>query len=94
MAYAKKTSYSSNSSGSRPSSGGSSQQSKGEESGEEDGKGYDSATTHYTKNTNKEFVNNIQIWENEGKFGTYLKVQVTESLVPGTYFIQARRTDK
>jgi hypothetical protein len=51
----------------------------------------DTATTHYIKNTDKEYVNGLGIWENEGEFGPYLKVTVSEALQPGTYFLSARK---
>ena len=39
----------------------------------------------------KEYVNNMQIFENEGKFGTYLKIRVTGSIPQDDIFVQRRR---
>lgn len=83
MAYAKKTSYSS----SRPSQGGEVSNSSSGAVGEKDPA---TQTTHYAKR-NKEYVNNVFIWENENEFGTYLKVRVTEVLQPGDYFIARKK---
>lgn len=85
MAYAKKTSYSSSRSDSRPSSGG--QASSVQSSGESNA---DTATTHYVK-VNGEYANGVFVWAEEGKFGPYIKVRVTETLQPGDYFIQQKR---
>ncbi len=51
----------------------------------------ETATTHYIKTSNKEFVDGSSIWENTGAFGTYLKIRVTEALAPGDYYISAKR---
>ena len=87
MAYtAKKSSYNSGSSTSnRPSEGGSF---KKEESSENSD--FDTSTTHYLKN-GKDFVDVVQIWENEGKFGHYLKVRVTDSLPAGEYYLSTKK---
>ena len=52
---------------------------------------FDSSTTHYAKDSSKEFVNNVQIWENSGEYGAYLKIRVSETLAPGDYFVSARK---
>lgn len=80
MAYAKKSTYSS----SRPSQGGEVKSSAAVE------KDPATATTHYAK-VNKEFANGVFIWENEGEYGTYLKMRVTEVLQPGDYFISRKK---
>lgn len=53
------------------------------------------ATTHYAKiktGNGTEFVDGMQIWENESQFGgTYLKIRVSETLQPGDYFVSAKR---
>lgn len=62
----------------------------------------DTSTTHYAYRlerdgegnvTGKEFINNLQIFENEGKFGTYLKMRVTGPIPNDDLFI-ARKKDK
>ena len=59
-------------------------------------------TTHYAYRlerdaegnvTGKEFINNLQIFENEGKFGTYLKMRVTGPIPNDDLFI-AKKRDK
>lgn len=82
MAYQKKQ-YSN----SRPSTGGAARKA-------DEGQEFDSSTTHYLKNTNKEFVDNVQMWENEGQFGAYIKVRVTETLEPGDYYLSAKKGHK
>ena len=52
---------------------------------------FDTSTTHYAKDTNKGFVDNVQLWENEGQFGSYIKMRISETLVPGDYYISAKK---
>ena len=89
MAYQRQNSYSKSttSASRRPSEGG---QARAASTGE-GASDFDTSTTHYAKNTNKEFVDVVQIWENEGKFGSYLKVRVTENLPAGDYFVTAKK---
>jgi len=86
MAYANKKQYSSSTSetAARPSSGGTATSAGAAPD-------FDTSTTHYVKNTNKEFVDNVQMWENEGQFGSYIKLRVTEALAPGDYFVSAKK---
>lgn len=58
------------------------------------------STTHYAYRlerdaegnvTGKEFINNLQIFENEGKFGTYLKMRVTGPIPTDDLFIAKKR---
>lgn len=76
---------------SRPSTGAESVQAVSAKATDSEQSSEATKTTHYAKNTNKEFVNNIQIWENEGKFGKFLKIRVSEALAPGDYYISARK---
>jgi len=80
MAYAKKSNYSS----ARPSNGGQAV------TNAEATSNPDTATTHYVK-VNGDYANGVFVWAEEGKFGPYMKVRVTETLQPGDYFIQAKR---
>lgn len=41
--------------------------------------------------TQREFVNDVQIFENEGQYGTYLKMRVTGPVPTGDIFIQKKR---
>ena len=50
------------------------------------------STTHYVKQ-GKEYVNSIFCWENDGEYGKYIKLRVTEALQPGDYFLSAKRVD-
>ena len=34
---------------------------------------------------------NVQMWENEGQFGSYIKLRVTEALAPGDYFVSVKK---
>lgn len=60
----------------------------------------ESKTSHYAyvlqrddegKVVGKDYVNSLQIFENEGKFGTYLKVRVTGPVPTDDIFIQKKR---
>jgi hypothetical protein len=60
------------------------------------------STTHYAYRllkdeegnvTGKDFVNTLQIFENEGKFGTYWKMRVTGPVPSGDLFV-AKKRDK
>lgn len=86
MAFQKQYSKSTTSSA-RPSNGGATE---GKMVGK-DGKEFDTSTTHYLKDTEKQFVDNIQIWENSGEYGSYLKINILETLKPGTYFMTAKK---
>ena len=85
MGYAKKSNYSAQK---RPSQGGQAQsgtQSTGDQS---------TKTTHYAKDADGNFVDNVFIWENDNKFGgKTIKLRVSETLQPGDYFVNRRRTD-
>ena len=48
-------------------------------------------TTHYLKDKEKQYVKGISMWENEGQFGPYIKVTVSETLQPGTYYLSAKK---
>ncbi len=59
-------------------------------------------TTHYAYRlerdaegnvTGKEFINNLQIFENEGQYGKYLKMRVTGPIPNDDLFI-AKKRDK
>ena len=59
-----------------------------------------SSTTHYAyrlerdaegKVTGKEFINNLQIFENEGQYGKYLKMRVTGPIPTDDLFIAKKR---
>lgn len=59
-----------------------------------------SSTTHYAYRlerdgegnvTGKEFINNMQIFENEGQYGKYLKVRVTGPIPADDLFIAKKR---
>jgi len=39
----------------------------------------------------KEYVNSLQIFENEGKFGNYLKIRVTGPVPTDDIFVQKKR---
>ncbi len=49
------------------------------------------ATTHYMKNSAKEFVNDVAIWENDGEHGQYIKLVVKAPLAEGVYFVSKKR---
>jgi len=62
-----------------------------------------SSTTHYAYTlvrdadgnvTGKDYVNNLAIFENEGKYGSFLKVKVNGPIPSGDLFIVKKRTDK
>jgi hypothetical protein len=60
----------------------------------------ESKTTHYAYTlkrdaegavVGKEYLNDVQIYENEGQFGTYLKMRVTGNVPTADYFIQRKK---
>ncbi len=62
--------------------------------------GRDTSTSHYAYRlirdeegnvTDKEFINSLQIFENEGKFGTYWKMRVTGPVPTDDLFIARKR---
>lgn len=58
-----------------------------------------SSTTHYAYTLSKddngetvrEYVNSLQIFENEGKYGPYFKVRVTGPVPTADIFIQKKK---
>lgn len=67
-----------------------------------DGEVKSTSTTHYAYRlirdedgnvTGKDFINNLQIFENEGKFGKFLKVRVTGPIPQDDLFV-AKKRDK
>ena len=55
----------------------------------------DTSTTHYAYSLgtdgNKEFLNQVQIWENVGRFGLFHKMIINEPVAEGTYYIAQKR---